>query len=486
RGAWVIYDGGVPGLFYAPESGIKSANAPPQGARPVATATGRRDERPHGYYRMYGKRVLGAGTLAASAEGSGDNVGGSNRALAIAAQYWDWGEGDDIPLMAAKLESSSCFKLDYIKYGADGAGSVEDFKGLDAYGIVLVSSHGDSFYNGILSLWQDVFAWNGPFGQVVVHSNMIASEANRQTYEDDLKRGRLVLWGDSFGMTPSFFSHYVGSMPNSLVYMSICRGAWNGTLASALRQRGAASFLGYDDYVSVQFCQETGPPLLDTLLTPDKVLSDAFTPGQVDPYSTDRAEFKLFGDTDLSLEVAGVLDGDFESGNIVQAWDTEGDARVIPALGASSPTSGSLMAVVSTGLGFTTTSGTLSQTVCLSPTADQIRFDWNFFSEEFMEWVGSPYQDSFTVKLTDVDNPAQVVTLLHETVDSLASGVSPVSNVFDQGDVYATGWRTLTAPIPPALRGKRVSIEFYATDIGDSIYDTAVLIDDVRVLEPGT
>ena len=40
-----------------------------------------------------------------------DGVSGATP-LAIAAQYWDWGEGDDIPLMAAKLESSSCFKLD--------------------------------------------------------------------------------------------------------------------------------------------------------------------------------------------------------------------------------------------------------------------------------------------------------------------------------------------------------------------------------------
>ena len=33
------HDGGVPGLFYAPESGIKSANAPPQGAASDSSLT---------------------------------------------------------------------------------------------------------------------------------------------------------------------------------------------------------------------------------------------------------------------------------------------------------------------------------------------------------------------------------------------------------------------------------------------------------------
>ncbi|MEZ6037586.1 MAG: choice-of-anchor L domain-containing protein [Planctomycetota bacterium] len=479
RGIWVVYRGGIGGVLYEPDADVKQGGGSARGGRTSSAP-------PAGpgisFYRSYRSRVSTAKALSGSAVDG--NVVGSNKALAIAAQYFDWGENDDIPVMADILENDSCFDLDYIAYGQRGSGSVEDFKALDGYGVVLISSHGDSFYNGLLSLWQDVFGWNGPFGQVVVHSNMAATEQSRQVYEDDLKSGRLVLWGGDFGMTPSFFSHYVGSMPNSLVYMSICRGTWNGTLASALRGRGAGAFLGYDDYVSVQFCKETGPPLLQTMLMPDKTLADAFTAGQVDPYGGDAAVFKLFGDDTLSLEVSGVLDGDFESGNIQQAWVPAGDARVLPALGAAQPTSGSLMAIVSTGLGFTTDSGSMSQVVCLPAEADRIRFDWNFFSEEFLEWVGSQYQDSFRVTLTDADDSSVSVTLLSETVDSLASSVVHVDNYFDQGDVYATGWRTQITEIPQALRGRRVRLTFLASDVGDSIYDTAVLIDDVRVLSP--
>jgi hypothetical protein len=88
------------------------------------------------------------------------------------------------------------------------------------------------------------------------------------------------------------------------------------------------------------------------------------------------------------------------------------------------------------------------------------------------------------VTLTDTDDAANTVTLLYRAIDDLGGEVSEVANSFDQGDVYATGWRPQTETIPASLRGKRVELRFFATDIGDSIYDTAVLIDNIRITEP--
>jgi hypothetical protein len=183
--------------------------------------------------------------------------------------------------------------------------------------------------------------------------------------------------------------------------------------------------------------------------------------------------------------VTGLQDGLFENGNLLQAWTSEGDARLLTGLGEGRPTEGKYMAVISTGLGYTTTSGSLIQQFCLETDAATISFDWNFYSEEFLEWVGSQFQDSISVTLTAADDPDNSITILHETVDSLAPIVTAVPNSFDQGDVYATGWLTTTAEIPEDLRGRKVILEFATTDVGDSIYDTAVLIDQVAISPAG-
>jgi hypothetical protein len=456
------------------EPGIKRGG--PRGAAPLLPLTGRDD-------RVYAPRSCPGPTTRRAGRAAGDDDVDSGKALVIAAQYWDWGENDDVPKMEQILRDDSCYEVRSIHYTADGAGSVEDFKGLGDYGVVLISSHGDSFYNGILSLWADRFNWNGPFGQVVLHTNMRSGPENLATYEDDLKRGRLVLWYGDYGVTPSFIRTYTGQMPDSLVYMSICRGTWNATLAQAFLERGAATFLGYSDYVDVSFTESIGPPLLTTLLTPDKTMADAFVPGQVETDS-DPAAFILYGNGDLSIALEEMEDGSLESGQIGQAWTVDGDARILPALGDFLPTDESLTAIISTGLGFTTETGTMAQQFCLPMAERVLSFDWNFFSEEFPEFVGSQFQDAFIVTLTDVDDEANSVELLNVYIDSLAAEVAPVSNSFDQGGVSATGWRTLEATIPPTLEGKTVQIRFFATDVGDSIYDTAVLIDNIQLREP--
>ena len=485
-GLWVVYQDGVPGVLYASAPGIKggpamaskTGNERGSGVNPgpvLFDEPGRWNGRtvPYLPYDFAVPRITGT-------RGTNPDPVTSNKALVIAAQYFDWGENDDIPAMEQLLVDNGCFDVNYIRYNSSGSGSVEDFKSLGDYGVVLVSSHGDSFYNGLFSLWNDIFGWNGPFGQVILHSNMASSQANRLLYEDDLKKGRLVLWGGNFGITPSFIKHYSGTFPNSLIYMSICRGTWNGTLAQSFLSRGAGSFLGYSDYVAVSFCQTVGPTFLERMLIPGNTMADAFIPGQ----SNNGAEFILFGSNDLSLEANTLNDLGFESGQIGQGWTIDGDARIIPVLGGDGPTEGNLMAIISTGLGFTVTSGSLSQEFCFNNSSrapSTISFDWNMYSEEWLEYVGSQFQDAFTAVLSEVGNPGNSVTLVSETIDSLATQVHAVSIGFDQGDVYATGWRTSTTNIPASLQDVSLRLEFFATDVGDSIFDSAVLLDNIQI-----
>jgi len=519
QGLWIVYESGIAGVLYSPEAGVKGGGVgaqqkpAPQVIRqagaslqlpPPATTTQpwsdmRRAqmvsvlESQHGglgdsvgrvppydawlHATPQPDGVLPAGALAATAK----NVVKSNKVFAIAAQFFDWGNADDIPAMQQQLANDGCFDVKYMTYGAKGAGSVEDFKRLGDYGVVLISSHGDSFYNGLLSLWKEKFGWNGPFGQVILHSNMKVTNANKLTYEDDLKKGRLVLWYGNYGITPTFIRRYTGSMPNSLVYMSICRGTFNGTLAQAFLAKGAGAYLGYSDYVAVSFCQGIGPPLLTELLKPDKTMADAFIPGLKET-DGNPAEFFLFGSTTLALEGGVLNDGNFEAASVHQSWSTAGDARVIPYLGEFSPTEGNWMGIISTGLGYTTSSGSLKQTFCLSSGATGLSFDWNFISEEFVEYCGSIYQDYFTVSLRDtVTNES--VTLLSTWVDALCGDVFEVGFGFDKGDAYATGWNGFSGAIPASMQGHKVELTLAASDVGDSIFDTAILIDDIQVVE---
>ena len=115
---------------------------------------------------------------------------------------------------------------------------------------------------------------------------------------------------------------------------------------------------------------------------------------------------------------------------------------------------------------------------------------WNFLSEEFLEYIGSTYQDYFNVVVKDANGVENV--LLDRTIDALATqfgatktdpgtltSVSP-DIVFDRGGVYMTGWQTSTFTISQ-YAGQRITLILRAGDVGDSIYDTAILLDDIAV-----
>ena len=139
------------------------------------------------------------------------------------------------------------------------------------------------------------------------------------------------------------------------------------------------------------------------------------------------------------------------------------------------------MALVSTGLGLTTQSGSFAQDICLPPlppgkTKMTLQYDWNFFSEEFLEYCGSQYQDFFEVtygdnvlQFTKVDDLCNEGGLIHDDI------------AFDKGDVYRTGWRTQSVDMT-AFAGSTATLTFAAGDVGDSIYDTAILVDNARIV----
>ena len=161
--------------------------------------------------------------------------------------------------------------------------------------------------------------------------------------------------------------------------------------------------------------------------------------------------------------------------------------------------------IISTGLGFTTDSGSIEQGFCLPTDATSIDFDWNFSSEEFIEWCGPQhlFDDPFEVELV---TDAGTFLLMQETVDTLCDSVFQTTLFFDQSGpgcvptpdvglgtggndctVWSTGWNSQSidvSAIAAANMGKGVTLRFRNFDAGDSIFDTAVTLDNVEVQQP--
>jgi hypothetical protein len=147
------------------------------------------------------------------------------------------------------------------------------------------------------------------------------------------------------------------------------------------------------------------------------------------------------------------------------------------------------MGIISTGLGFTTSSGSISQSICIPAGKTTLSFKYNFLSEEFKKYCNSSYQDYFAVS---IDSGNGSVTLFSKNIDDLCGDVTEAEGIhFDQpppdpedpdpteDGVWMTDWTTVTLDIS-AYAGKSVTITFACGDVGDSVFDTAVLLDEIK------
>jgi hypothetical protein len=232
--------------------------------------------------------------------------------------------------------------------------------------------------------------------------------------------------------------------------------------------------------------------------------------------------WRLFGDAELDLAASGILNGSFEAGTAA-GWVVDGDARVISQLGVTMPAAGQSMGLVSTGLGYTVQTGTLEQSFCIPADTPQVALDWKFYSEEFKEYCGSQFQDAFQAVLTGSGGQ---LTLVDVKVDDLCGygdgqcdpcpspvacdiecmggegceynpstgtctgayncqcgkwfkGLIPSDVSFDQNGVYNIIWQKASQNIQYLAGSGQVTLRLYASDTGDSIFDTVILVDAI-------
>ncbi|WNG28186.1 S8 family serine peptidase [Cystobacter fuscus] len=172
-----------------------------------------------------------------------------------------------------------------------------------------------------------------------------------------------------------------------------------------------------------------------------------------------------------------VFNGSFEDG--IRGWSMEGTAGALRSLGPLVPRDRDKMAFVSSGPDSAQIQTTLDQAFTLQPGVETLtlRFDYNFVTEEYPEWVGTDYNDNIRISLLMPNG--QETTLAHEDVNTAAFTAVPGID-FPGGDDTAgtTGWKTAIATLPVSAGPGRYRIR--VRDEGDGTYDSNLLIDNIR------
>jgi hypothetical protein len=449
----------------------------------------------------------------------------SKRSMVLSPAHTELDTLDEATFVNNILGKSECpaYVLDMPFY--NDKATLMQFRRMSDYGVIAITGHGDSYFKQMSSEAKEDLNWTHLHSQELIWtgepvdcsklvqttptcsgaggcpagSECIITQASGQGTnisgicidfkQIDLQRGRVVMGPDSYGILPSFIGKYRGTgLPSSVVYLGTCRSLWNGTLGMEFFGAGAKAVLGYSDYITSTFAYEQGTAFWSALVEEMVLTGDALGDNPPSDPNYPTGKLRLLGAPNLNATNADLINASWETGDLT-GWQSTGDGRVISRLGITVPVEGKFMGIISTGLGYTPQTGEIFQTFCIPEDKIEMSFYWKYYSEEFKEWCGSVYQDTFEGKLESDDGQ---ITFVDASVDSLCppqecSGCggqydeliqSDVS--FDQGDCWMTHWRKAASNVM-ALAGKgAVTLRFFATDKGDSIYDTAILIDTVK------
>lgn len=200
----------------------------------------------------------------------------------------------------------------------------------------------------------------------------------------------------------------------------------------------------------------------------------------------------------------GIRNGGFERcvspasdaiGNLTGSWAFTGNVRAVSQFAALSgvsvlPTEGKCFAVLSTGNG-TSSGATMQQRFTVPAGVRTLRFDYQFISEELDEWVGSVFNDVFEARVTTPEGNTLITKLqVNDFFDPATFGVKTadfvaIGDCVSGGDDTCgrTAWRTAEIDLSRfAVVDKPVIVDlvFSVTDRGDNLFDTLVLVDNIR------
>ncbi len=352
------------------------------------------------------------------------------------------------------------------------------------------------------------------------------TKAKTTSYTLDLMTGRVQILhytskGKSYNkyiVTEDFFTHYYngGGLSGSFIFSESCTfmgsddyGGYDASFANALISCSAEVVVGFENSVMADYSRKLMLCYFEELLDGKtarealKIAKDSYgyndyeyrKPSFIE-FLFDRDAFDKMGATAFphlvgnkdSVLTKELKNGDWESydqiyTSIPCAWEYTGDARVLTQLGEIRPYD-SKMAFLSTGIGANSgvnmsgTQGSNFYQIIRNTNKTMLEFSYDFISEEPMEYVGSGFDDKFEIQILDSYDNILYSKVLETINTSKWYAVSGVN--FDGSDntAYHTKWKTVSIDISP-YQNDTIIIKFLVYDVGDSAYDSAVVLDNI-------
>lgn len=462
-------------------------------------------------------------------EANGTEVTVGNRRVAIYTAH-DNIAANDVSTMLE--ESNIAFNIEQF---ANEEASVENFKKMFTYGTIIFDSTGASLFGDDLTKYNDelddVFASEEEL--VIILTGEKATDEKNISYNADLKTGRIAVVDGFYAITPAFIKHYASQsvMPDSLIYANSEYSAANDSLAKEFTKNGALAYLGHKTSEKVGMIST-----FEKLLNAENLLKDAKSENEKlfgnESVSYTKTSHLKNGSFENSATAGWVSGGHFDiidrlGSNINKEWHT------------LFPTDGKYMGIISSGLDESVLNGRQSwvyQTFYVPTDVNVLKFDYNVVSNEPMNFLGSIYDDTFKATIIEgvVKEPQErdyaedsydnhnnyydvpwlestedsydnhydyydvpwlestedkdEIIIAYESVNSSDWGQAynddrqRVDSKFPSGDetTYMTGWKTLTYDVS-AFKGKTITLKLQTWDLGDRIYPTALLFDNVRL-----
>ena len=407
-----------------------------------------------------------------------------NRNVLIFAPYEAVWVNNERPLIKARLDASPCKDFKVTEYVNQEA-TVSALLNMTEYGLIFFSTHGSggrAILTGEIvdtnsAVYKDTYKAMCQAGRLSIFTNIKINNA-----------GTVDSRKDVYAILRGFVLNLAGTFPNTVIMNNSCYSTMKDSLYSAFFSKGAKTYYGYDKVVNGAFAKTMADSIAKRLAVTGLTTGQAYFAAS-DPIAPNAAFQNAAGGNANLKYNNSLLNSNFEEGSII-GWTKTGDGRVITRLGFINAPQGTYMGIISTGLGYTTSSGSISQCMTVDNTQSTLTIRWNFLSEEFLEWINTQFQDYFRIVLTKQDGTEEI--LFSKTIDEMAAmfgatqqnpgqliAVSP-NIVFDQGGVYMTDWYTSTFDIT-TYRGQIIVIKLVCGDVGDSIYDTAILLDEIKV-----
>jgi hypothetical protein len=312
-----------------------------------------------------------------------------NRNVLIYAAYEAAFTTDEGPDVENILKNSGYeFSITYLK---DQAATIGALSNLTSYGYVVLATHGSggkAFLTGEIvdtnsAEYQNSYKAMLKGEKLAIFKNVVIK-----------KDGAIQTKKDVYAIRFPFISDLAGTFPHSVILNNSCESTKSNDLANAFIGKGAKTYYGYSKVVNSGFCLTKAKEITEKLAKELKTTGEAFVPGS-DPQAPNAVFQKVGSDSVRYPE--SLINGDFECGNLF-GWTKDGDGRVISKLVSINPTGGKYLGIISTGLGYTTATGSIFQTFKVPNDKSSLILSWYFLSEEFLEYINSQYQDYFTIK----------------------------------------------------------------------------------------